>query len=129
MEYITQNFMVSFTITNGAIKTRRNGEFQGIKYDSAVTIKSTNLYESENESTEAIDELEDSVEFILTCKDNLQAGVIKKLFRQLFNQKIPFTFVGNLPRRSDGGVSRVQILMNSDSLKAEIETLINKNKK
>lgn len=102
MDYITQDFKVSYELTKAIAKSGAKGEMNGRAYSSSVKLTSRNQYEEENSVTNCVDLKEQELIVRILCKDDLAAGVLTTKFNQFFRKNGILKFHAGLPLFNNG---------------------------
>jgi hypothetical protein len=102
MDYILQDFKVSYEISSAIAKSGAKGEMNGRAYSSSVKITARNRYEEENSVTNCVDLKEQELIVRILCKDDLTAGVLTTKFNQFFKNKGVLKFNAGLPSFNNG---------------------------
>jgi len=102
MDYITQDFKVSYELTKAIAKSGAKGEMNGRAYSSSVKLTSRNQYEEENSVTNCVDLKEQELIVRILCKDDLTAGVLTTKFNQFFRKNGILKFHAGLPSFNNG---------------------------
>lgn len=99
---ISQGFRISFEILQPTrIKPGGAGKMDnGQPYSASVKFLGRNVEERMNNDV-GLQEVEETIEFIIPCETNDQAALVSEALRKIRDLKSPFYIFGPLPRKYD----------------------------
>jgi hypothetical protein len=102
MSVISQGFTPHYEITKvGSIKPGAAGKMDnGQAYSASIKFLSRNIEERMNEEV-GLQEVEETLEFIIPCASNTEAALVGEAVRKLRDLKSPFYIFGGLPKKYD----------------------------
>lgn len=102
MSVISQGFTPTYEITQVAsIKPGAAGKMDnGQPYSASIKFLSRNIEERMNEDV-GLQEVEETLEFIIPCASNSEAALVGEAVRKLRDLKSPFYIQGGLPKKYD----------------------------
>lgn len=102
MSVISQGFTPTYEITQVAsIKPGAAGKMDnGQAYSASIKFLSRNIEERMNEEV-GLQEVEETLEFIIPCSSNTEASLVGEAVRKLRDLKSPFYIHGGLPKKYD----------------------------
>jgi hypothetical protein len=100
MSVISQGFTPQYEITQvGSIKPGAAGKMDnGQAYSASIKFLSRNIEERMNDEV-GLQEVEETLEFIIPCASNTEASLVGEAIRKLRDLKSPFYIFGGLPKK------------------------------
>lgn len=133
MSVISQGFRISFEILQPTrIKPGGAGQMDnGQSYSASVKFLGRNVEERMNKDV-GLQEIEETIEFIIPCDSNDEAALVSEALRKLRDQKSPFYVFGGIPKKyqniefpfvksTDHGGSFLKTVESITKIKAEVK--------
>lgn len=100
MSVISQGFRLNFEILQPSrIKPGGAGSMDnGTAYSASVKFLGRNVEERMNKDV-GLQEIEETIEFIIPCASNDEAALVSEALRKLRDQKSPFYIFGAIPKK------------------------------
>jgi hypothetical protein len=134
MSVISQGFRISFEILQPTrIKPGGAGQMDnGQAYSASIKFLSRNIEERMNDEV-GLQEVEETLEFIIPCASNTEASLVGEAIRKLRDLKSPFYIFGGLPKKyqnsefpfvksTDNGTEFLKKVESITKIKAEVKT-------
>jgi hypothetical protein len=134
MSVISQGFRISFEILQPTrIKPGGAGQMEnGQQYSASVKFLGRNVEERMNKDV-GLQEVEETIEFIIPCVSNDEAALVSESLRKLRDLKSPFYIFGGIPKKyqnsefpfvksTDNGTEFLKKVESITKIKAEVKT-------
>ncbi len=102
MAVISRGFSINYEINQVAsIKPGAAGKMDnGQSYSASIKFLARNIEERTNDEV-GLQEVEETLEFIIPCASNTEASLVGEAVRKLRDLKSPFYIFGGLPKKYD----------------------------